>query len=56
MSDFVVVVKPVGKQRVMHEQVIALRINNAMDRLYKHRYDIEQKGDSLYITLKETEE
>ena len=54
MARFVIVIAEVGERsQERTTQFIAREIKKAMDNLFKHRYEIEVKGDAVYLDERE---
>lgn len=52
MSDYVVVVQPVGDQTRIQTDFMAHKLKNAMDHIYAVSLDVRRDGNALYITEK----
>ncbi len=54
MARFVIVIAEVGERsRETSTHVVAQEIKQAMDNLFIYRYEIELKGDTLYLDERE---
>jgi len=52
LSDYVLVVQPVGDQTRIQTEFMAFKIKNAMNYLYTANLDVKRDGNALYITEK----
>jgi len=53
MANFVIVIGPVDEILKDHSvKLMADRVEKAINYIYKHKYDIERKHDTLFITPK----
>jgi len=56
MSDYVVVIQPVGDQTKIQTDFMAWKLKNAMDHIYAVSLDVRRDGNALYITEKGKED